>query len=65
MEENEEIERKEVNLKLKELATEEVNKLAFVEYLGGDHLFNAMFAEDMDGLAFLQMGEEMMEAYKE
>jgi hypothetical protein len=36
---------------------------AFVEDLDGDQLFNAMFANDVDGKALLKMGHEAINVY--
>lgn len=44
---------------------EEINKEAFVDYLGGDQLFLSMFEKDTDGTTLLQINEDIREAYRE
>lgn len=46
-------------------AQEEMNKRAFVEYLGGTYFFESMFSDDPEGNCFLQMGDDINDTYRE
>ncbi|CAH2005048.1 unnamed protein product [Acanthoscelides obtectus] len=49
----------------KEKADAELHSVSFVEYLNTRHLFDSMFAEDVEGRALLEIGEDVQEFYEE
>ncbi|KAJ8967352.1 hypothetical protein NQ317_008718 [Molorchus minor] len=46
-------------------ADAEIYSLSFVEYLNTRYLFDQMFEDDIEGLAFLDIGEDVEHYYKE
>ncbi|XP_025832524.1 dynein regulatory complex subunit 3-like [Agrilus planipennis] len=65
VEENEKEENIKIAKKEKELADAALHAGSFVEYLGGSHLFDSMYENDVDGKLFLLFGDEVTELYDE
>lgn len=64
--ENEEEEKKEAQRLLKMAEDREaLNAEAFVEYIGDNKLFQAMFEKDVDCKTLLQIGDAVMKLYTE
>lgn len=64
--ERDEQEMKELELlQKKEESQESLNADAFVDYVGGNHLFLAMFDKDLDCKTLLEMGDNVMDLYNE
>nr|CAI5846270.1 unnamed protein product [Callosobruchus analis] len=59
----------EINAKIllieKEKADAELHSVSFVEYLNSRHLFDSMFADDVEGKALLEIGEDVQEFFLE
>ncbi|VEN50480.1 unnamed protein product, partial [Callosobruchus maculatus] len=59
----------EINAKIllieKERADAELHSVSFVEYLNTRHLFDSMFADDVEGKALLEIGEDVQDFFSD